>query len=345
MASAWASGAAQNVSTDVGMEPGQQLLSEARDKFGLDPKSSGPFHLKAQIQTFDEKGKPAKAGTFEEYSDGAGRSHTETTYGGRTESNWKTPALYTSGAALHESFFMRRIVGAFLQGLPTSAEIEKSNVVESKKTFGALSTECLTTTSKVVRAVSQVTGASFSQGLQSQQMYCFSLDSKSLRVMNSYPYLALVYNKLTPFEGREIPYSVTLSLGKVIRAKFDVDILEPWKIEDATLVPPADAVAPAAESRVSVHSEAVEGNMLSKTAPVYPLRAKELRIQGSVVLAAIISRLGDVDDLELLYSPDQSLTDAAMEAVKRWKYKPYLLNGEPVEVDTVITVNFAFSRR
>jgi TonB family protein len=320
------------------------LLSEAREKFGLDPKSSDPFHLKAHIETFNENGKSAGDGTFEEYSDGAGRTRTLTTYRGLTESTWKTPTLYTSGAALHEPFFMRRVVMGFLQSLPTTAKFERSNVVETKRLLGTLPAECLSTTSKKARPVAQPAGTFSQSELESQRRYCISMDSKSLRLVESYPYLTLVYNRLTPFDSREVPRSLTLSLGKQIRAKFEVDVLEPWKPEDAILVPAADAVTQGSDHDLEVHSEVGAGNFLSKTNPVYPARAKEQRIQGSVVLAAIISRLGTVEDLELLYSPDESLTYAAMDAVKRWQYRPFLLNGEPTEVDTTMTVNFSFSR-
>jgi protein TonB len=63
------------------------------------------------------------------------------------------------------------------------------------------------------------------------------------------------------------------------------------------------------------------------------------RIQGRVVLKVVISKTGDVVSLALV-SGDPLLAPAAIDAVKQWKYKPYLLNGNPVEVDTQVTVNF-----
>jgi len=61
-----------------------------------------------------------------------------------------------------------------------------------------------------------------------------------------------------------------------------------------------------------------------------------------VVLHAIISKTGSIEKLEAISGPDM-LKGAAMDAVKQWKYKPYLLNGEPVEVDTEVLVNFTLS--
>jgi len=75
--------------------------------------------------------------------------------------------------------------------------------------------------------------------------------------------------------------------------------------------------------------------------PATPL-AKAARIQGEVVLAAIISKAGTIEELQAL-SGHPMLVAAAVEAVRQWRYRPYLLNGEPVEVETRITVNFTLT--
>ena len=67
-------------------------------------------------------------------------------------------------------------------------------------------------------------------------------------------------------------------------------------------------------------------------------------MQGLVVLAAVIGKDGNIQSLKVLDSPSPILSQAAMDAVKQWKYRPYVLNGTPVEVDTQITVNFTLSR-
>ena len=73
--------------------------------------------------------------------------------------------------------------------------------------------------------------------------------------------------------------------------------------------------------------------------PVYPPLARQARIQGKVVLHAIIDKDGRVSQLEVV-SGHPLLVQAALDAVKQWRYQPTMLNGEPVEVDTTITVNF-----
>ncbi len=95
----------------------------------------------------------------------------------------------------------------------------------------------------------------------------------------------------------------------------------------------------ATPKRVKVSSGVTEGLLMHKVTPQYPQIAKNAHIQGTVVLHAIIGKDGTVQHLQVV-SGHPMLTPAAMEAVKQWKYKPYLLNGQPTEIDTNITVNF-----
>jgi periplasmic protein TonB len=82
-----------------------------------------------------------------------------------------------------------------------------------------------------------------------------------------------------------------------------------------------------------------QGLLLKKVQPAYPRNAILMRIEGAVELMATISKTGDITHIKIV-SGDSQLTRAAAEAVKQWKYKPYLLNGEPVEIQTQVTINF-----
>lgn len=76
--------------------------------------------------------------------------------------------------------------------------------------------------------------------------------------------------------------------------------------------------------------------------PSYPLLARQMKVQGSVLLQALISREGTIQDLQILSGPT-ILATAAREAVKQWRFKPYLQDGQPVETQAKITVNFTIS--
>jgi protein TonB len=94
--------------------------------------------------------------------------------------------------------------------------------------------------------------------------------------------------------------------------------------------------------RVRVSQGVTQGLVIRRVQPTYPALARQARIQGAVQLQAEISKDGSIQNLRLI-SGHPMLAPAAIEAVKQWKYKPYYLNGEPVEVETQITVNFSLS--
>jgi protein TonB len=97
--------------------------------------------------------------------------------------------------------------------------------------------------------------------------------------------------------------------------------------------------APPTVTRAFRPSNLLEGSLIRRVQPVYPPLARSARVQGSVVLAAVISKNGTIDNLTLI-SGHPMLVPAALQAVSQWRYRPYILNGEAIEVDTQITVNF-----
>jgi protein TonB len=109
--------------------------------------------------------------------------------------------------------------------------------------------------------------------------------------------------------------------------------------------PPPKKEAPkeVAPTRVRLGGNVQEGRILHRILPVYPPLAKQARLQGTVILNAMISKEGTIQDLKVASGP-ALLIQAAIEAVKQWTYKPYLLNGEPVEVQTEIEVHFTLSQ-
>ena len=82
--------------------------------------------------------------------------------------------------------------------------------------------------------------------------------------------------------------------------------------------------------------------LIRRVEPSYPTPAKIAHVQGPVVLEAIISKDGTIEHLQLV-SGNPMLVPAAIGAVSQWRYRPYILNGEAIEVETRITVNFILS--
>jgi protein TonB len=105
------------------------------------------------------------------------------------------------------------------------------------------------------------------------------------------------------------------------------------------IAPPPPVAAPARPLEVSHWAE---GNLIYRVQPVYPPLARQARVQGSVELRALISRTGTIENL-IVVRGHPMLSAVAIDAVRRWRYRPYLLNSQPVEVETEITVNFLLS--
>jgi len=99
----------------------------------------------------------------------------------------------------------------------------------------------------------------------------------------------------------------------------------------------------ATPTRIRVSQGVTAGMKIHDVTPQYPQMAKIARVQGPVVLAAVIGKDGAIQNLRVVSTASPLLNQAALEAVKQWRYRPYILNGEPVEVDTTITVNFTLS--
>lgn len=105
---------------------------------------------------------------------------------------------------------------------------------------------------------------------------------------------------------------------------------------------PAKTPDPVSVKRVRLASRVVAANLIHDVPPQYPAEAGRARIEGTVVLMAVIGMDGSVKDVRV-ENGLPILVQAAIEAVKQWRYKPYMVDGEPVEVDSRITINFTLS--
>jgi protein TonB len=101
----------------------------------------------------------------------------------------------------------------------------------------------------------------------------------------------------------------------------------------------AEIMPKALPQSLNISQGVSRGLLTKKVQPVYPKNAQAMRVEGAVELMATISKTGDISHVTVL-SGDSQLAKAAVEAVKQWKYKPYLLNGEPVDIQTQVTINF-----
>jgi protein TonB len=93
------------------------------------------------------------------------------------------------------------------------------------------------------------------------------------------------------------------------------------------------------QSAAYVQAEVMQGHVIHKIEPIYPEAARQANIQGVVALDVVVGPDGTVVDVRPISGPDE-LTSAAVDAVKWWRFRPYLLNGQPVRVKTTLAVDF-----
>jgi TonB family protein len=128
---------------------------------------------------------------------------------------------------------------------------------------------------------------------------------------------------------------VALGAGTCASAlAFHMNLAEPNAPHPAALQDAGTATGLKVKGRV------MQGNIITRVNPVYPQAAKDAKVQGAVVLRAVIGKDGVVENLLVVSGPTE-LQQSAIDAVKQWIYKPYLLNGNPTEVETTIEVNYS----
>jgi len=144
--------------------------------------------------------------------------------------------------------------------------------------------------------------------------------------------------RVTSMERDEPSSEAAPGLDGLVPGGVPGGVASPVITEIARSAPPV-MVKPSPPVKLRVSSGVAAGMLVHQVKPQYPPLAMQARIQGTVVLQAVIGKDGTVRDLHLV-SGHPMLAPAAIEAVKQWRYRPYLLNNEPVEVDTQVNVNF-----
>lgn len=145
-----------------------------------------------------------------------------------------------------------------------------------------------------------------------------------------------VPNGVHPYVGRDEPTAPDIG---PIRPGNDVAHVGPY-VPGATGSGSGPYIPPRPEPpQIIKLSHMSEGSLVYRVEPPYPIIAKTAGIHGPVELAAIIGRDGRIENLQVL-SGHPLLVQAALDAVSKWRYRPYILNDQPIEVETRITVNF-----
>lgn len=315
------------------------LLSLAAKSNGLTGPDAQPWHLTVSYKFLDEQGQPKDQGTFEELW--ASSTRYKQTFAGqnyaRTEFGTPKGIVFTGTHETPRSQLME-MEREFVAPLPEIHPTASLQVEAGPLDLGTMHLSCLEAHTD--------TGVPLA-GL-SDRSFCINEDKPALRITNiPLSRMQYIHNHLVSYQGRFVASDLVLKENGKTVFTAHLESVVPLTDADSALLQPSPEAAPleneAVLPRVVSISESVsQGMLLRKIAPDYPPIALAQRVTGIVVLQAIIGKDGHIRNLHVV-SGSKLLQQAAMDAVQKWVYRPYLLLGEPVEVQTTVNVVFSLN--
>lgn len=313
------------------------LLERARSVSGLESVSVPAYRLHATFTTFDSKGQQDGTGTVVQTGAPDGRIKRVVTFRGKTSTQVRTDGWHeVADEDYLETFTERRLLDAVSNPVPPAKDISQRTITLRPFQAGAASLQCAVVSVPVPDERN-------SQAALPSNAYCMDQQFGTVRLIAAHGGLNTLLNSLYTLGPVQVAGDIVTTQKGVTRGRLHIDELRKLPaVADAEFVLPTPTGGQVEGPRSIVQGDTMKGSVITKTTPVYPEFAKSQRISGSVTLEAIIGRDGTIRDLDLLTAPDDSLAKAAYDAVSTWRYKPFLRDGKPVEVETTITVNFAF---
>ncbi|MBS1820484.1 MAG: energy transducer TonB [Acidobacteria bacterium] len=299
----------------------------------IDDASMTPWHLKLSFQLMDAKGHPAEKGTVEEWWRSPSQYKIVFNSPSYTSTQIQTNGtLYRTKDMASAPYLLELVLDQVVHPL-IPEDINDGIPYMRKENFGKVALDCIMITQPIKNVASPPVGLF--------PTYCFDPDQENLRASYNFGSQFIVRNSIGSFEKHKVTVDQVVKLNNVDAITAHVDELRGAALAESDFSPPNDLV-PVNAGAVKVASGVVAGMLLNQPRPVYPESARLNHVSGSVVLGARIGTDGRIHSLKLISIPDPILAIAALAAVRQWTYRPYLLNGLPVQVDTTITVNFNF---
>jgi TonB family protein len=295
-----------------------------------------PWHMKVSYQLYDDQGKPGAQGSYEYWWASPDTYRSTWTRPGMEHTDWHVNGQHSSlGNGESLEFFERKLQSDLLSPLPKPEDLdpEKIRFDRQQQNFGTVKLPCVMVIHKM-----PLNGHVQTVPMGMFPTFCFDPGHPMLRAYYAFGSTSVIYNKIVSMQGIYLSKELAIFEGKRRVLTATVDSVQTLSPSAPELIPSKDATATGKVLRVQVGTAVANGFIIKETRPVYPQDAKELRVQGTVVLRALIGTDGHVHDLSVVDGPSPSLIGSAMWAVSQWTYKPYLLNGNPVEVDTTVNV-------
>lgn len=308
---------AQVASDDADWERYVQVLRAST----LEWSTSEPFLIRAEYQLYDLDGTPASKGTVEAFWPATGPNSM------RISSSTLTVDTSSDPIRTHtrERFLVEQALRSVLRPFPLAIKRNDLRLETVGQKIGTVPIDCFS----IVPIGTARTAATTA--------YCTNPDNQIVDISGDHYVIAR--EDFRHFRNHEVPMDITVSYEENRAISLHVTELDALK-SDA----PVEAAAHARLATVYVASTTIAGMQLKHRDPKYPFEAKMKRISGVVVLAGVIGTDGKITALDVVASPNPLLSKSALDAVKKWEYRPYTLEGKAVPVETTISVNYSFGR-
>jgi TonB family protein len=339
------------------------FLTQAAKSYGLNDRDQQPWRMRVRFQRFDTSGNVVDRGSYEElrvnrfrYRLGFESSFfTQTEYGtenGILRTGKRTsppPPLSLLRTAIVRPIADAEIISRFARNS------ESSFIKVQQREVDGTNLRCFDLI--LLRAPAP-----------SAPSYCFDDSDALVQFPVGFPGMGeATWKDTIDFRGRHLPRDLVIKWAGVAVLSTHIESIEDLTAADeAELQAPADAGPPEASifgiagiegsipppgapgihgampKKVNISAGVAAANLVARVEPIYPPIAKAARVQGTVVLQALLGKDGQVEELRVVSGPAM-LQQGALDAVKQWTYRPYLLNGEPVEVLTTVNVIFTLT--
>ncbi|MGA2277645.1 MAG: energy transducer TonB [Terracidiphilus sp.] len=330
---------ATNAGLGLPKEP-REVFAAAAPFYDFSAAELKPWHLKATYQLYDEKGQAADKGNYEYWWAAPAVYRSTWTRTSATHTDWHL----ADGRFSHQSsgdpleFFEYKLKGELLSPLPSAADLdpEKFRMERELVSLGGVKLPCL-----MVAPLMPQYGQLQNIPLGLFPTYCFDPNLPVLRISYSFGTLATEYNHVVKLQNRYLAREIVMYEGTRKLLSATVDSINYINASDPALTPTVTAHMDKIDSAQQISPAVMSIMLIKKQKPIYPQDAKDARVSGTVKLQAIIGMDGGVHELRVVSAPWPSLVASALWAVSHWQYKPYLLNGEPVDVATTIDVIYS----
>jgi TonB family protein len=314
-------------------DPGALAVLGARMN-GIKGDGIKPWHLKASYTVSDGKGAVEVQGVIEEFWAAKNKARITYTAGSEAVTVYVTEqGSFRSGTLKMPNGLAVEVEREFTDPMPAIAYLERQNYEKREQKVGNAKLIC----------VDERPADSFQRAGLTPVGHCFNSELPILRIeLSNFGNREAVRNEIVLFQQKYVPKDLRIVEQDKTEVSAHLDSLAGLpNPEESLFTPPAEALL--LPKKIAVSTGVAQGLLLKSTPPHYPDSAKAAGVSGTVSIQIRIGTDGSVRDPVVVSGPTE-LRQAALEAVKGWVYRPYLLNGEAVDVDTMVNIVFNLSR-